>query len=68
MEAYLIYKISPYPSLPKRGIWIVFSKGEGNIENVSSRARGRWIVFSNSGKYWGNSPIEGKGNMDILYY
>jgi hypothetical protein len=47
MEAYLIYKISPYPSLPKRGIW---------------------IVFSNGGKYWGNSPIEGEGNIDILYY
>ena len=57
MEAYLIYKISPYPSLPKRGIWIVFSKGEGNIENVSLRERVRWIVFS-----------KGEGNMDILYY
>jgi len=43
MEAYLIYKISPYPSLPKRGIW---------------------IGFSNSGKYWGNSPIKGEGNME----
>jgi len=88
MEAYLIYKISPYPSLPKRGIWIVFSKGEGigiifhltpspppspikgegNSENVSSRERGILIVFSNGGKYWGNSPIEGEGNSDILYY